>query len=101
MYFHHTPEHKPEVGNCLRRCPATTDRDKMIAYWPNVSRASRCGRGAAIGDGTGPGVVRCYECVFWWQPNGEPIKPEDGRSGQTKEWWAATGLCIAVAPHPT
>ena len=101
VYFNHTPEHKPEAGNCLRTGPGVNDRPKGVILWPNVRRSSRCGRGVAVGDGTGPGVVRCYQCLFWWQPNGQPITPDDGRFGRSKDWWAASGLCIRSSPQPS
>jgi len=101
VYFNHTPEHKPEAGNCLRTAPGVNDRPKGVILWPNVRRSSRCGRGVAVGDGTGLGIVRCYQCLFWWQPNGQPIMPDDGRFGRSKDWWAASGLCIRSSPQPS
>lgn len=69
-------------------------------HWPKVVPGDRCGDGAAIGDGTGPGVVACLSCIHWHQPDGQPVKP-DYRKGLPVEWWAASGYCTRFAPSPS
>lgn len=53
-----------------------------------------------MGDGSGPGVVACQSCIHWWQPDGQPVKP-DYRRGLSAEWWARSGYCTRFAPSPS
>lgn len=69
-------------------------------HWPKVRESDRCGDGAVLSDGSGPGVVQCQACIHWLQPQGEPVKP-DYRKGLPVEWWAASGYCTRRAPSPS
>jgi hypothetical protein len=71
-----------------------------VAHWPNVRQSDRCGSGAAVMDGTGPGIVWCRSCAHWLQPNGEPVKP-DYRQGLSADWWSESGYCTRLAPSPS
>ena len=85
---------------CLRHAPSAGQEEFEVVYWPRVAPDERCGSGAAVTDGTGPGVTRCQSCVHWWQPNGEPLTPYS-KQGLRDEWWAKTGYCTRYAPSPS
>jgi hypothetical protein len=87
-------------GLCRRHAPSPGHEAFEVARWPHVRPADRCGAGAAVTDGTGPGVVACRSCAHWLQPNGEPVRP-DYRQGLPAEWWAMSGYCTRLAPSPS
>ena len=91
----------PEPGGlCRRHAPGPGQDAFEVAHWPKVQPSDRCGSGAAVTDGTGPGVVKCGACAHWLQPNGEPVRP-DYRQGLPAEWWALSGYCTRLAPSPS
>ena len=89
-----------DVGNCRRHAPAPGVSEFETVFWPFTGRSERCGQGAAVTDGDGPNVTACRDCIFWLQPNGEPVKPHY-RMGLTAEWWAESGYCVHTAPSPS
>jgi hypothetical protein len=50
-----------------------------VARWPHVRPADRCGAGAAVTDGTGPGVVASRSCA---QRRTGPARLSPGPAGQ-------------------
>ena len=85
---------------CRRHAPSPGQDEFDLVHWPAVKATDRCGDGASLGDGTGPGVVACQSCIHWHQPDGQPVKP-DYRKGLSAEWWAAGGYCTRRAPAPS
>lgn len=78
----------------------------MIAHWPIVMPTDRCGSGwtppaekkkrKKKGE---PAKIQCEACFHWWQPNGQPVKP-DFRRGLPQTWWDQAGYCTRFAPSP-
>jgi hypothetical protein len=97
VYF---PSLPAQGGRCRRHAPSPCQEAFEVARWPRVRQTDRCGSGAAVTDGTGPGMVTCVSCAHWLQPNGEPIRP-DYRKGLAVEWWAESGYCTRLAPSPS
>lgn len=89
----------PTTGTCLRHAPATGPDQYELVFWSIVSQFDRCGMGAAVGD-EAPEVVVCDICIHWYQPDGQPIKP-DYRKGHSVEFWQETGYCTRFAPSPS
>lgn len=85
---------------CRRHAPGPTAETYEITRWPVVRFSSRCGSGAAVGDGDGPGPVQCAWCVHWLQPDGQGVVP-DHKQGLQKEWWEQSGYCTRYAPSPS
>ena len=88
------------ASRCRRRAPVPGHEEFELVFWSVVAPSDRCGDSAAIGDGSGSGVVRCHTCRDWFQPEGEGIKP-DYRHGLTVQWWAESGYCTRAAPAPS
>lgn len=95
------PAHPPAKPRsyCRRHAisPGTDPYD--LTFWPEVKPTDRCGSGATVGDGTGPGIIACETCIHWYQPDGHPVTPYT-RRGLPVEWWANTGYCTRYAPSP-
>lgn len=89
-----------ERGHCQRHAVSPGVETFEIARWPLVKPTDRCGAGAAIGDGTGPGVTNCGWCIHWLQPDGQGIEP-DYRQGLPNDWWEQSGYCTRLAPSPS
>ena len=87
-------------GACLRHAPAPGQDEFDIVHWPRVRPTDRCGVGAAITDGTGPGPVPCQGCFHWLQPGGQAVVP-DYKKGLPDKWWEGAGLCTRFAPSPS
>ena len=92
--------HATEGSLCQRHAPGCGSETFEIARWPLVRPTDRCGDGAALGDGTGPGVVRCGWCIHWLQPEGEGVRP-DYKHGMGSAWWELSGFCTLYAPSPS
>ena len=92
--------HPAPGGHCFRRAPAPGLDEFQLVFWPKVHPDDRCGDGAAVTDGDGPGLVACQTCAYWHQPGGQPVKP-DYRNGLSVEWWAESGFCTKSAPVPS
>ena len=88
--FSFLPVRQPP-GRCRRHAPLPGRDPFEVAHWPNVRPNDRCGSGAAVMDGTGPGIVWCRSCAHWLQPNGEPVRP-DYRQGLSADWWVREWL---------
>ena len=88
------------TSTCQRHAPSPGLEQYEITHWPLVRSEDRCGSGAAVTDGTGPGVVRCQTCVHWWQPGDKPVEP-DYKQGRSDEFWKGAGLCTRYAPSPS
>lgn len=94
-YFH------ANMGSlCQRHAPGVGTEAFEIARWPLVRPTNRCGDGAELGDGTGPGVVRCGWCIHWLQPEGAGVRP-DYKQGMGAAWWELSGFCTRYAPAPS
>lgn len=85
---------------CRRHAPSTTEEELQFVEWPKVAPAARCGSGALQEEGKPPLIVRCEVCIHWFQPGGQPIKPEYLRS-HSREWWEHSGFCTRFAPSPS
>ena len=94
------PSHPLPGVSCRRHAPSPGEEEFEPVHWPKVLPDDRCGSGAAVGDGTGPGVVSCQACMHWYQPRGLAVKP-DYRKGRSVEWWAESGYCTRLAPSPS
>jgi len=87
-------------GRCRRHAPSPGYDAFEVAHWPAVPPDGRCGSGAAVTDGTGPGTVTCGSCAHWLRPDGEPVRP-DYRRGLPGGWWSDSGYCTRLAPSPS
>lgn len=87
-------------GVCRRHAPSPGHEEHELVYWPPVRATDRCGDGASVMDGQGPGVVACRICDHWLQPDGRGIQP-DYDQGLPAAWWAESGYCTRRAPSPS
>ena len=92
--------HQSEQHLCQRHAPSPGQEEFEIARWPLVRPHDRCGSGASLGDGTGPGIVRCGWCVHWLCPDGKGVEPHY-KQGLEDEWWLTAGYCTRWAPAPS
>ena len=92
------PPGQATARRCRRHAPSPGQDPFEVAHWPNVRPNDRCGSGAAVMDGTGPGLVWCRSCAHWFQPNGEPVKP-DYRQGLSADWWPRVAIAHASRRH--
>jgi hypothetical protein len=93
--------YRPARGEeCYRKAPGTTTGEFEVTRWPLVRATDRCGEGAEIGDGSGPGITNCAWCIHWLQPEGQGVTPYH-RQGLGRDWWEQSGYCTMHAPTPT
>ncbi len=85
---------------CRRHAPSRTTEQFEVTRWPPQPPGDRCGKGAAVVDEGGPGIVLCQTCIHWWQPEGRPVAP-DFKAGLPDEWWERAGFCTHADPFPS
>lgn len=88
--------HINKTKECRRHHPNPgQDEDFVPALWNFTRDRQRCGVGSTTDE-----IVRCDDCLHWWQPDGRPINPPF-RQGLPREWWEHSGYCTANAPGGT
>lgn len=92
--------HPAQGDLCRRHAPAPGQESFEVAKWPLVRPNDRCGAGAAVGNGDGPGITPCGWCIHWLRPDDEGVKP-DYRQGLSRDWWDQSGYCTRHAPSPS
>jgi hypothetical protein len=88
---------------CRRHAPGPGFEPLERSVWPQTLDSQRCGEGSEGGK-----LIRCEQCIHWYQPDGKPMRPPVatfgywGRQGglTDEEWWGHAGFCTRYAPSP-
>lgn len=93
---------------CRRHAPGPSTEKHEVTKWPQRDSDSRCAQGLVDKP-----RLACRDCLYWWQPNGQPLSPRlvgaGGRSGiwappdpsKTEAWWKESGLCVSSTAGPS